>query len=229
MLKSAWSPCWIGFLNRCVYSVHLVRCIFSKGIFSLQCTWSCRRRLSMCGGGGCSSLNHARLSVTPRTAVRQASLPSPSPGTCSSSSPLSRWCHPIISSSVMSVSSFVAPFSSCPHSFLASESFLMSWFFESGGMVPTAVTLEKAGSRLEMQMVRPRPRTIGAEILGVLPAVCVLTVSPGDSVAATDVDFFHRIFPLEFYLPHLLHWCFSMLWNRRWGFGWRPHVSVKLW
>ena len=226
MLKSDWSPCRIGFLNRCVYLVHLVRCMFSKVIFSLQCTWSCRRRLSMCGGGGCSSLNHAQLSVTPRTAVRQASLPSPSSGTCSSSSPLSRWCHPIIiSSSVMSVLSSVAPFSSCPHSFLASESFLMSWFFTSGGMVPMAVTLAKAGSQLEMQMVRPCPRTIGAEILGVLPAV-----SPGDSMAATDVDFFfHRIFPLEFHLPHLLHWCFSMLWNRRWGFGWRPHVSVKLW
>ena len=39
---------------------------------------------------------------------------------------LSRWCHPTISSSVV-------PFSSCPQSFQASESFQMSQFFASGG------------------------------------------------------------------------------------------------
>ena len=39
---------------------------------------------------------------------------------------LSQWCHPIISSSV-------APFSSCPQSFPASESFPMSQLFTSGG------------------------------------------------------------------------------------------------
>ena len=51
--------------------------------------------------------------------------PSPSPGTCSNSCPLSRWCHPAISSSVVS-------FSSCCQSFPASGSFLMSWLFGSG-------------------------------------------------------------------------------------------------
>ena len=40
--------------------------------------------------------------------------------------PLSRWCHPSISSSVV-------PFSSCPQSFPASGSFLMSQLFTSGG------------------------------------------------------------------------------------------------
>ena len=52
--------------------------------------------------------------------------PSPAPEACSNSSPLSRWCHPTISSSVNS-------FSSCLQSFPASGSFLMSWFFASGG------------------------------------------------------------------------------------------------
>ena len=52
--------------------------------------------------------------------------PSPSPGTCSSSCPSSRWCHPTISSSVV-------PFSSCLQSFPASGSFPMSQFFTSGG------------------------------------------------------------------------------------------------
>ena len=50
--------------------------------------------------------------------------PSPTPGVYSNSCPSSRWCHPTISSSV-------APFSSCPQSFPASGSFPMSQFFAS--------------------------------------------------------------------------------------------------
>ena len=55
-------------------------------------------------------------------------LPCPSPSTraCSNSCPLSQWCRPTISSSVIS-------FSSRLQSFPASESFSMSWFFASGG------------------------------------------------------------------------------------------------
>ena len=52
--------------------------------------------------------------------------PSPIPGDCSNSCPLSRWCHPTVSSSVV-------PFSSRLQSFPASGSFPMSQFFESGG------------------------------------------------------------------------------------------------
>ena len=52
--------------------------------------------------------------------------PSPTPKVYSDSRPLSRWCHPTISSSVV-------PFSSCPQSFPASGSFQMSQFFASGG------------------------------------------------------------------------------------------------
>ena len=48
------------------------------------------------------------------------------PGACLNSCPLSRQCHPTISSSVI-------PFSSCPQSFPASGSFLASWLFASGG------------------------------------------------------------------------------------------------
>ena len=51
---------------------------------------------------------------------------SPTPGAYSNSCPLSWWCHPTISSSVV-------PFSSCLQSFLASGSFQMSQFFASGG------------------------------------------------------------------------------------------------
>ena len=52
--------------------------------------------------------------------------PSPTSGTYSNSCPLSQWCHPTISSSVV-------PFSSCPQSFPASGSFQVSQLFTSGG------------------------------------------------------------------------------------------------
>ena len=55
----------------------------------------------------------------------QRASPSPTPGACSNSCPLSLWCHPTISSSVI-------PFSSCFQSFPASGSFPMTHFFESG-------------------------------------------------------------------------------------------------
>ena len=54
--------------------------------------------------------------------------PSLSPGVCSDSCPLSRWCHSTISSPV-------ALFSSCPPSFPASGSFPVSLLFTSGGKI----------------------------------------------------------------------------------------------
>ena len=50
--------------------------------------------------------------------------PSLSPRVCSSSCPSSRWCHPIISSSVITLSS-------CPQSFPASGNFTMTCIFSS--------------------------------------------------------------------------------------------------
>ena len=55
--------------------------------------------------------------------------PSPNPGDCSNSHPLSWWCHPAIASSVV-------PFSSTLQSFPASGSFPISQFFTSGGQSP---------------------------------------------------------------------------------------------
>ena len=52
--------------------------------------------------------------------------PSPTPRACSNSCPLSWWCHPTISSSVI-------PISSCLQSFPTSGSFPRSQFFASGG------------------------------------------------------------------------------------------------
>ena len=59
--------------------------------------------------------------------------PSPTPRVHSNSCPLSWWCHPAISS-------FVVPFSSCPQSLPASESFPMSQLFSWGGQ-STGVSL----------------------------------------------------------------------------------------
>ena len=61
------------------------------------------------------ALQHARLHC-----------PSPTPGVHSNSCPSNRWCHPAISSSVVS-------FSSCPQSLPASGCFPISQLFTSGG------------------------------------------------------------------------------------------------
>ena len=60
--------------------------------------------------------------------LQHARLPCPSPtlGVHSNSRPSSWWCHPAISSSVV-------PFSSCPQSLPASESFPMGQLFAWGG------------------------------------------------------------------------------------------------
>ena len=72
------------------------------------------------------SLSRVRLFATPWIAARQASLSITNSGLHSDSRPSSQWCHPAISSSVV-------PFSSCPHSLPASESFPMGQLFAWGG------------------------------------------------------------------------------------------------
>ena len=77
-------------------------------------------------------LQHARLPC-----------PSQSPGVCSNSCSLSQWCHPTISSSVIS-------FSSCLQSFPASGSFTVSQLFTSGGQKIVASAL-KSGLPMNIQ------------------------------------------------------------------------------
>ena len=66
--------------------------------------------------------------------LRHTSLPCPSPSSraCSNSCPLSWWCHPTISSSIVPFS-FCRLSSICLLSFSASGSFPMSQLFTSGG------------------------------------------------------------------------------------------------
>ena len=61
-------------------------------------------------------LQHARFSC-----------PSPSPGICSNSRPLSQWFH-------LTILSSITPFSSYAQSFLSSGSFPMNWLFSSSGL-----------------------------------------------------------------------------------------------
>ena len=84
-------------------------------------------------------LSRVRLFVTPWTEPARLPCPSPTPGACSNSCPLSRWCHPIISSSVV-------PF--CLQSFPASGPFLMRQLFALGGQ-----SIEASASVLLMNIL----------------------------------------------------------------------------
>ena len=72
----------------------------------------------------------------------QPPCPSPTPGVYSNSCPLSWWCHPTISSSVV-------PFSSSLQSFPASGSFPMSQLFTSGGQ---SIGVSASASALPMNI-----------------------------------------------------------------------------
>ena len=75
----------------------------------------------------CCSVTKLCLTLRPHE-LQHSRLPRPSlsPGVCSDSRPLSQWCHPAISSSVV-------PFSFCLQSFPTSGSFPMSRLLTSGG------------------------------------------------------------------------------------------------
>ena len=81
--------------------------------------------------GGTYSVQFSRSVVSDSLQPRESQhtrppCPSPTPGVHSSSHPSSQWCHPAISPSVV-------PFSSCPQSLPASESFPMNQLFTWGG------------------------------------------------------------------------------------------------
>ena len=103
------------------------QCIFLMEIFFLSyandlCIYF---RLCLCS----SQFSKVQLLSRVRLFVTQHARPpcsSPTPGVHSDSCPSSQWCHPAIPSSVL-------PFSSCPQSLPASESFPMSQLFTWGG------------------------------------------------------------------------------------------------
>ena len=86
--------------------------------------------------------------------------PSPTPRACSNSCPSSRWCHPIISSSVVS--------SSCLQSFPASESFPVSQFFASGGQ-NTGASIRDFLLLLTVSSKTPRRASVSLSFLKEVP------------------------------------------------------------
>ena len=90
-----------------------------------------------------SSIAQSCLTLWPH-GLQHARLPCPSPTSrvYSNSCPLSQWCHPTISSSVV-------PFSSHLQSFPASGSFQMSQFFASGGQ---SIGISASASVLSMNI-----------------------------------------------------------------------------
>ena len=83
----------------------------------------------------CCSVVQSGLTLCNPMDCRNSRLPCPlsTPGACSNSCPLSRWCHPTISSSVIR-------FSSCP------QSFPESWCF------PKSQSLHQVAKVLELQL-----------------------------------------------------------------------------
>ena len=99
---------WKFHWNKGTFVIRRIRCILYNTFSSVQ------------------SLSLVRLFATPWLQHARPPCPSPTPGVHPNSCPLSQWCHPAISSSIF-------PFSSCPQSLLASESFPMSQLFAWGG------------------------------------------------------------------------------------------------
>ena len=100
-----------------------------QSVYWNACTQSYDRHLSWGLGSSVQFSRSVRVSDSLQPHELQharPACPSPTPGVYSNSCPLSWWCHPTISSSVV-------PFSSCPQSFPASGSLQMSQFFASGG------------------------------------------------------------------------------------------------
>ena len=98
-------------LKSVVFSAVLFYNAMSKYLSQLTVKWNIHHKSVVV-----QSLSQVWLFVAPWTAARQASLSFTISVVCSNSCPLSRWCHPTVSSSVI-------PFSYRPQSFTAIGSF----------------------------------------------------------------------------------------------------------
>ena len=135
---------------------------------------------------------------------------SPSPGVHSDSHPSSQWCHPAISSSVI-------PFSSCPRSLPASESFPMSQLFAWGGQ-STGVSalasflLKKSQgwspwSPRDSQESSPTPqcKSIKSSALSILYGPTLTSIHDSwKTIALTRQTFVGKVMSLLFNMPSRL-------------------------
>ena len=141
--------------------------------------------------------------------------PSPTPGVHPNSRPSGRWCHPAISSSVI-------PFSSCPQSLPASESFPISQLFAWGG--------QSTGVSAKHHCFQRTPR---ADLLqnGLVGSPC----SPRDSQESSPTPQFKSInsgwtksFPNYTWLPLSLLYL-SLHFHHVQQEGIRPHRQYVAW
>ena len=134
MSGSRWAitPSWLSELRRSflhsssVYPCHLL--IFPASVRSIPFL-SFIVPMKCCLQFSSVQFSHSVVSDSLRHHELQHTRPpcrSTTPGVYSNSRPSSQWCHPAISSPVV-------PFSSCPQSLPASESFPMSQLFTWGG------------------------------------------------------------------------------------------------
>ena len=108
---------------KCILKLFPCNFLLSINI-SLKCLWSFQAQRK---SGSFSSVAQSCPTLRPHELQHaRPSCPSLTPGVHSKSCPLSQWCHPPISCSVV-------PFSSLLQSFPASGSFPVSQFFTSGG------------------------------------------------------------------------------------------------
>ena len=121
-----------------------------------------------------SSVAQSCLTLQPHESQHaRPPCPSPTPGVYSNSCPLSQWCHPAISSSVI-------PFSSCPQSLPASGSFPTSQLFTWGGQ---SIVVSASTSVLPMNTQDWSP------LDGLLRSSC----SPRDSQESSPTPWFKNI------------------------------------
>ena len=112
-------------------------CIFLSGFILVECCYMLKNAFSQgtlthcffssSNSFGISSVQLSRSVVSDSLRPHESQhtrppCPSPTPGVHSDSRPSSPWCHPVISSSVV-------PFSSCPQSLPASQSFPVSQLY----------------------------------------------------------------------------------------------------
>ena len=105
--------------------------VFFQNFFSPLTLWSSNFSCASESVGELIQFSHSVMSDSlwpHRLQHARPPCPSPTLGACSNSYPLSWWCHPTISSSVV-------PFSSYLQSLSASGAFPMSQFFTSGGQI----------------------------------------------------------------------------------------------
>ena len=143
--------------------------------------------------------------------------PSPTPGVYPNPCPLSWWCHPTISSSVV-------PFSSCPQSLPTSESFPISQFFPSGGQsieasalasvpmniqgwFPLGWTVGPPCSPRDSQESSPTPqfKSINSSVLSFLYSLTLTSnMTTGKTIALTRQNFVGKVMSLLFNMLSIL-------------------------